>query len=270
MPDASLPPPPAAPLALIGVSCCRRTLQIFPGHWVGERYLLAVAEAAGGLPVTVPALGEPTYGAAGLDALLDRLDGLLLTGSPSNVEPRHYTDQDSRTPDLHDAHRDATTLPLIRRAVARAVPILAICRGIQELNVALGGSLHQQLHDVPGRLDHRSDKSKPWEERYGAVHPVTILPGTTLAELTGTTGATMVNSLHAQGIDRLAPGLRAEAVAPDGTIEAVCLPDAPALTLGVQWHAEWNATRDPVGRALFGAFGDAARLRAARRALMQA
>lgn len=253
-------PPP-----LIGVSACRRPLETTPffTHSAGEKYLAAVMDGAGGCPVILPALGK-----AGLDLslLIDRLDGLLLTGSPSNVEPHHYSDEENRTPDKRDPERDATTLPLIRAAVSAGVPVLAICRGIQELNVALGGSLHQQLHEVSGRRDHRSDKTKSWEERYAPAHPVQVVQGGALARLIGRDGAIVVNSLHAQGIDRLAPGLAVEATAEDGTIEAVTMPGARGFVLGVQWHAEWQCRANPVSRAIFAAFGDAARRRARSRA----
>jgi putative glutamine amidotransferase len=266
MNDMTLPRRPAAETPpLIGVSACRRPLETTPffTHSAGEKYLAAVIDGAGGCPVILPALGQ-----AGLDLalLVDRLDGLMLTGSPSNVEPHHYSDEENRTPDKRDPERDATTLPLIRAAIAAGVPVLAICRGIQELNVALGGSLHQQLHEVEGKRDHRSDKTKSWEERYAPAHPVRVAGGGALARLIGRDGEIVVNSLHAQGIDRLAPGLAVEAVAEDGTIEAVSLPGARAFVMGVQWHAEWQCLANPVSRALFAAFGDAARRRARSRA----
>jgi putative glutamine amidotransferase len=256
-----------APFALVGVTACRRVYEVFPGHWTGEGYLRAVREGAGAVPVQIPALGGTAFSDADLHALLARLDGLMLTGSPSNVEPHHYDGAASAEGTLHDPHRDSTTLPLIRMAVGDGVPLLAICRGIQELNVALGGTLHQRLWEIPGKRDHRSDKSKPWDERYAPVHAVTLSAGGYLAELAGGASEVMVNSLHAQGIDRLAPALQIEATAPDGLIEAVTVKSARAFAVGVQWHAEWRCTEIPLGRALFGAFGTACRARAlARRA----
>ena len=145
----------AMPFALVGVTACRRVYDVFPGHWTGERYLRAVSEGAGAIPVQIPALGGTVVSDAELHALLDRLDGLLLTGSPSNVEPHHYGGPPSRRGTLHDPERDATTLPLIREAVRRGLPLLAICRGIQELNVALGGTLHQRRLRDAGPLNHR-------------------------------------------------------------------------------------------------------------------
>ena len=168
----------------------------------------------------IPAVGPKTD----CTALLDRLDGLLLTGSPSNVEPHHYGGPPSMEGTLHDPDRDATTLPLIREAVRRDMPVLAICRGIQELNVALGGTLHQRIFEMPERFHHRRRRrDMTTEERYAPAHPVKLTEGGRLFELIGAPEI-MVNSLHGQGIDRPAPGLLVEAVAPDGQIEAVSLP----------------------------------------------
>src|SRR5579871_1416929 len=194
---------------LVGLPACVRTLHERPFHTAADRYARAVVEAAGCVPVIIPAIG------AQLDvaALLDRLDGLVLTGSPSNVEPGHYG-APALDGVLHDPERDATTLPLIREAVRRDLPILAICRGIQELNVALGGTLHQRVHERPGAVDHRFNKDTPEEAR---GHPVRLTPGGFLHGLAGATEV-RVNSRHSQGIDRPASRLRVEAVAPDGLI----------------------------------------------------
>jgi putative glutamine amidotransferase len=233
----------------VGIPACARLRN---GHWWHEtpaRYAAAVAEGAGALPVMIPPGGEAQI------ATLDLLDGLLVPGSSSNVHPDHYAGGASLTPELHDPARDATTLPLIRAAIARGMPLLAICRGIQELNVALGGTLHQKLHELRGRLDHRGGEG-PLEIRYGPKHLVRVSGG--LARLLGTEALT-VNSLHGQAIDRLAPGLVAEAAAPDGTIEAVRVQAAPGFAYGVQWHPEWGFADDPASLALFRAFGDACR-----------
>ena len=250
----------APPVPLIGLPACAREVGIHPFHIVGDKYMRAVAEAAGGLPVAVPALGP----ALDRNAVLERFDGLLFTGSPSNVEPTRYDGPPSANGTLHDPERDATTLPLIRGAIDRGVPIFCICRGVQELNVALGGSLHQAVHNVPGRIDHRSDDNQPRDVQYGPAHDVTLADGGLLASL-WSTPAVAVNSLHAQGIDRLASRLVVEATAPDGQIEAVRVADAPAFALGVQWHPEWKVTDDPFSMAIFGAFGEATRARAASR-----
>jgi len=242
---------------VIGLNTCFRTThgtEELPVHLTPQTYVAAVAKAAGALPLLIPALGD----ALDHDALLDRIDGLLLTGSPSNVHPSLYGQDNAEPCPPFDAERDATTLPLIRAALARDLPILAICRGLQELNVALGGSLFPHLHRIAGRLDHRSDPNKSVREQYSALaHPVSLTPGGTLHALTGVSELT-VNSLHGQGIDRLAVGLCVEATAPDGQVEAVRVAGA-RFALAVQWHPEWTATTDPFSRALFAAFGAAAR-----------
>ncbi len=237
------------PRPLVGLPACVWPISGHSFHAVNERYVRAVAEAVGALPLIIPALGE-AHDAADLVA---RLDGLLLTGSPSNVEPHLYDGPPSIAGTRHDPHRDATTLPLIREALRAGLPLLAICRGHQELNVALGGSLHQRVHELPGRLDHRRPQDAPLEEQYGPRHKVSLAPGGFLHRLAGRDELT-VNSLHAQAIDRLAPGLVVEAVAPDGIVEAVRVADAPGFALGLQWHPEWRATEDGFSRALFGVF----------------
>ena len=242
---------------LIGVPACLVQRDGFAYHQVGDKYVDSVIDGAGGLPLLIPALGPRLD----FDALLAELDGLLITGSPSNVEPHHYGGRAPRPDSPRDPARDATTLPLIRRALDLAVPLLAICRGLQELNVALGGTLHQEVHELPGRADHRSDKSVPPAERYAPVHPVRLVPDGKLQHLLDGASTIQVNSLHAQGIDRLAERLRVEAVAPDGTIEAVAVRDARGFALAVQWHPEWRVLENPTSRRLFAAFGAACRAR---------
>lgn len=250
-----------APKPIIGLPACRIEERDMPFHRIGDKYVRAASEGAGGVPLIVPALGADVLG---LDAVLATLDGLLITGSPSNVEPHLYGGPASRPGTKHDPARDATTLPLIRRAVDTGLPLLALCRGIQELNVALGGTLHQHLQEVEGRFDHRSKPDEPHEKRYAPIHRVALAPGGLLAGLAGATEIT-VNSLHAQAIDRLAAGLAIEATAEDGTIEAVRATAGPGFALGVQWHPEWRFWEDPFSTALFAAFGAAARDHAARR-----
>ena len=247
-------------LPTIGVSACRKFIAPHPFHAVGHKYLAALSDAARGLPLMVPALGE----AIDLDALLSRLDGLFLTGSPSNVEPYHYRAARIDPAIEHDPERDATTLPLIRKAVELGVPLLAVCRGFQEMNVAFGGTLHQKVQEVEGLMDHREDKSRPLEAQYAPVHAVRLEPRGFLARLAQGT-ALEVNSLHAQGVERLGPGLELEATAPDGLIEAFRVEGAAAFACGVQWHPEWRVLDNPFSRALFEAFGDACRARAAAR-----
>jgi putative glutamine amidotransferase len=248
-----MPSRSAEPAPLVGLPCCTRIVGDHQTHWVGEKYILAVSEAAGALPVLLPALAEPMAPAEAVR----RLDGLLLTGSRSNVEPHHYDGEPSAEGTAHDPPRDALTLPLIREAVASGMPVLAICRGIQELNVALGGTLHQRIHEVPGRLDHRAPQGDVAVRYAHAAHRVRFAPGGALEGLAGASELT-VNSLHAQGIDRLADGLAVEATAPDGQIEAVRHKAAP-FVVGIQWHPEYRVMENAFGRSLFAAFGAACR-----------
>jgi len=239
---------------IIGIPACRKKIEPHMFHAVGEKYIAAVATAAGGVPLLIPALG----GSLPIGQLLHKLDGLMFTGSPSNVEPHHYEGEASEEGTHHDPHRDATTLPLMRAAIAAGVPVLAICRGFQEMNVVFGGSLHQKVQDQPGKMDHREDSSKPLELQYAPVHPVTLTEGGVLATLFGAK-TIEVNSLHSQGIDRLGRGLAVEATAPDGMVEAVRVEGASAFALAVQWHPEWQVMKNPQSVALFEAFGDACR-----------
>jgi putative glutamine amidotransferase len=252
---------PIRNLPIVGVPACVRTINERVFHTVNGKYLDAVIAAAGCLPILIPAIGPQIDSSE----ILDALDGLLLTGSPSNVHPREYGSEPRHPETLHDPARDATTLPLIREAVRRDLPILAICRGLQELNVALGGTLHQRLHEVPGRINHRPHRESP-DGPYGPAHGVALTAGGLLARLAGSAEA-IVNSLHSQGIDRPAPDLHIEAVAPDGQIEAVSLPVA-RFVVGVQWHPEYKPLENPLSRALFSAFARACN--ATRAGLVQA
>ena len=241
-------------LPLIGIPADRRLYGKHYFHMVGEKYIEAVAQGAGAVPVLVPALGSEID----LPSLLDACDGLLLTGSASNVEPQHYGGPASEPGTLHDPDRDATTLPLIPRAIAAGLPVLAICRGFQEMNVAFGGTLHQRLHEVPGYLDHREDESTASDVQYGPAHEVLLEPGGLLRKIAGQ-DRLQVNSLHWQGIETLGKDLVVEARAPDGVIEAFRVAHAPKFALSVQWHPEWQFAGNPFSRALFAAFGEASR-----------
>lgn len=250
----------AARRPIVGVPADVRRIGEGPVHAVGEKYIGAVAHVAGAVPVLLPGMGPGAESRALSESmpvtdLLQGLDGLFLTGSRSNIEPHHWGEAGEEP--MPDPERDATTLPLIRAAVELDLPVFAVCRGLQELNVALGGTLFRAVHDQPGRMDHREVKSLPRAERYGPAHGVMLTPDGLLHRLVDKADI-RVNSLHGQGIDRLAKGLVVEARAPDGQIEAVCLPTA-AFVLGVQWHPEWRAESNPVSRALFGAFGEAVR-----------
>jgi len=253
-------PPPPEPAPVVGISCCRKVPEAFPFHSVGEKYITAVTDAAGALPLLIPALGERLD----VDHALAQLDGVVLTGSPSNVEPHHYAGGPEPADNRTDPDRDATTLPLIRRAVALGVPLLGLCRGAQELNVAFGGTLHQELHRVDGRLDHRSDKSKSPQTRYEPRHQVRLTPGGLLAALLGCERIE-TNSLHGQGIDRVAEPLVVEAVAEDGTVEAVRVANARRFALAVQWHPEFRPLTNRSSTLLFRAFAEATRERARER-----
>jgi putative glutamine amidotransferase len=234
---------------VVGIPACLRQINEHPRHLTPARYADALIGGSGALPILIPPMGEPQL------ALLDRIDGLLVPGSPSNVHPSHYGQDKSLTPDKHDPARDATTLPLIRAAIARGLPVLAICRGIQELNVALGGSLHQNVHDLPERRDHRGGKG-PLDVAYGPKHVITVTGA--LARILGM-HEVVVNSVHSQAIDRPGEGLVVDAYAEDGTIEAVSAPNAPGFVLGLQWHPEWRYAEHPASVAIFHAFGEACR-----------
>jgi putative glutamine amidotransferase len=235
---------------VVGIPACATIAIERLFHATPARYAEALVGGAGALPIMIPPMGETQL------AVLDRIDGLLVPGSPSNVHPSHYGTNESLTPDKHDPARDATTLPMIRAAVARGLPVLAICRGIQELNVALGGTLLQNIHDLPGRLDHRGNGDGSLEKAYGPKHTITVTGA--LAQIVGA-DQIMVNSLHGQAIDRPGEGLVIEAYAEDGTIEAVYAPNSPGFVLGLQWHPEWRYAEHPASVAIFRAFSEACR-----------
>jgi putative glutamine amidotransferase len=240
--------------ALVGITCCTKQFGIFgmSNHAASDTYVRAIDQVVGAVPVLLPANGD----AADIEALLSRVDGLVLTGSRSNVQPALYGGPPHPPGTPEDPHRDGVTLPLIRAAIAAGVPVLAICRGLQELNVALGGSLHQRLQDLPGRIDHSTPLHPNPRVRTGKAHSVRITPGSWLHRIAGAREIA-VNSLHNQGIDRLAPGLIAEGFAPDGTIEAVRVVTTAGFAVGVQWHPEYDFDRDAVSRRIFEVFRDA-------------
>jgi len=254
---------------LIGIPADRRLCGKHYFHMAGEKYIEAIAVGANAVPVLIPALGSDLD----MAALFEACDGLLFTGSESNVEPHHYGGPASEPGTQHDPNRDATTLPLIPRAVAAGLPVLAICRGFQEMNVAYGGTLCQRLHEVDGNLDHREDESAALDVQYGPAHEVLLEPGGSLRGIAGQERLA-VNSLHWQGIDTLGGGLAVEARAPDGLIEAFRVAEVrggpaagqtPSFALGVQWHPEWQFAKNPFSSALFAAFGEASRQRASGR-----
>lgn len=245
---------------VVAVSACVKAIDGFDYYCVGDKYVSALVQSSGVMPVLLPPLG------ADLDIahVVDMCDGVYLTGSVSNVEPHHYGGPASVPGTAHDPRRDATTLPLIRAAVEHGVPLFAICRGYQEMNVALGGTLHQKVHEVEGLMDHREDRSQPVDIYYGPVHTVELTEGGKLAAIAGAREVE-VNSLHGQGVERLGEGLEVEARAPDGLIEAFHVKGAKAFAIGVQWHPEWKVMENSFSRDLFAAFGDACRERAQNR-----
>lgn len=255
---------PTSPAPIVLVPACQKPVGGHTCYTAGQKYIDAV-RLAGCVPLVVPGAT-----AQELDALLAIADGILLTGSPSNVHPRHFG-EDVHDPSLPlDPERDAWTLPIVRRAVVMGLPLLGICRGFQEVNVALGGSLHQAVHEQPGLNDHRSDETLPLDEEYGFAHAAQLVPGGVLAQtlkglpqdIVSEQGEFQINSLHGQGVNRLAPQLRVEARAPDGVVEAVSIaePAHPgAFSLCLQWHPEWQAAGNPVSMRIFEAFGQACR-----------
>jgi len=244
---------------LVGLPTDRKIIGPHPFLAVGEKYVRAVVEGAEATPVLLPGMPVPLLA----EAWLERLDGLLLTGSASNIEPHHYDGGPSWEGNPHDPARDANTLAMIPAALARGLPVLAICRGLQEVNVALGGSLHPRVHEVPGLDDHREDVEATLEVQYGPAHAVMLSAGGWLAQIAGI-AEVRVNSLHGQGIDRLGEGLVVEAVSPDGLVEAF-RGTGPGFLLAVQWHPEWRVRENPFYLGLFRAFGQACRQYAAQR-----
>lgn len=232
-----------------------------PFHAVGQKYILAVAQAAEATPLLLPAVSEHLS----MDDVLQMADGILLTGAVSNVHPSHFGEEVHNPALPLDPARDALTLKLIHAAIKAKVPLLAICRGYQELNVAYGGSLYQAVQEHAGMLDHREPPDQPVDVQYAPMHPVKFVQGGKLSTIVGMEES-MVNSLHGQGIKRLGRGLSAEAHAPDGLVEAISVDDAPAFALGVQWHPEWKVMENPMYLSIFKAFGDACRTRQLERA----
>jgi putative glutamine amidotransferase len=241
---------------LIGISCCTKLFMPhgMPNHAASDTYVRATDKLVGGVPVLVPASGATDVG-----TLISRLDGIILTGSRSNVHPSQYGGPPHAEGTAEDPNRDGVTLPLIRAAVAAGTPVLAICRGLQEFNVALGGSLHQRLQDLPDRIDHSTPIQPNRRVSTGKAHAIRVTPGSWLHRLAGATEIA-VNSLHNQGIDRLAPGLVVDGVAPDGTIEAVHAVSR-GFAIGVQWHPEYDWERDEVSRRIFEYFAQAVNAR---------
>lgn len=241
--------------SLVGIPACTKIVAGHIQHATPERYGRALVQAANAIPVLIPPEGQLML------SVLDKLDGVMFNGSPSNVMPTLYGVDFDATPNDHDPDRDSTTIPLIKAALARGIPVLGICRGMQELNVALGGTLFQEVYKIPGRMDHRAGDGDN-EFKFRPQHEVTL--SGELAQICGST-VIEVNSLHGQAIDQLAEGLVVEGVAPDGTIEAVRVENAKNFAIAVQWHPEWEAMHFPDRLQLLQAFGDACAAYAAAR-----
>lgn len=239
---------------LVGVVSDRRMQGEHAFHMVGEKYFQALIHGAGAYPVALPSMDGDIHASS----VIGQFDGLFLPGSPSDVEPHWYQGEPSEPNSWHDAHRDSAVFDLIPAVIEAGIPLLAVCRGFQEVNVAFGGSLHQKLREITGLRNHREDPDAPLDEQYAPSHSVTFTTGGLLHRITNRTSA-RVNSLHRQGVDRLAERLEVEAIAEDNLVEAFTVGGAPGFNLAVQWHPEWKARDNPLSMAIFGAFGDALR-----------
>ena len=237
---------------IIGITTCFEKQGAHDYHQTGDKYISAVINAVGGLPILIPAVGDKLQ----IDQLLDTVDGLLLTGSYSNIEPHQYNRHPSDGETKHDPNRDATTLPLIPEAIDAGVPVFAICRGCQEMNVAFGGTLHEKVHEVPNMMDHREDSTLDLEGQYGFSHKINIVPHGILDQISDEKEP-MVNSVHWQGVDQLGNGLRVEGTAPDGLVEAFSVYDSHSFALAGQLHPEWKVMENLFYKSIFKKFGDA-------------
>lgn len=254
--------PPHLPKSVVAVPADIREIEGAIWHAAPNQYVSAALKVADVMSFIVPAFETGNEA----DAILDRVDGVLVSGAISNVHPSLYGREATDADGPFDPGRDATSLPLIRRAIDRGIPLLAICRGIQELNVALGGTLASEIQDQPGIWDHRSPEVTDRDGKFAIRQPVIVEEGSCIARYLGTAGKVQVNSLHRQAISETAPRLQVEARAEDGTVEAVSVIDAKNFAVGVQWHPEYWAETDAPSRALFEAFGDAVRAYAVRKA----
>ncbi len=237
---------------VIGIPACIKEIETYGFHAVNLKYVQAAITGAQALPIIIPAIGDQLD----FDGLLHKVDGLIFPGSVSNIQPHHYKGGPDRPNSPQDPARDATTLPLLRAAVQQKKPFLCICRGMQELNVALGGTLYQQIHQVSGKMDHREPGGVSVQERYQPRHMIELNNKGQLFKIYPHSTA-KVNSLHWQGIHALADQLQVEATAQDGIIEAVSVKNAPTFMMGFQWHPEYDINHDPLSKAIFGAFRDA-------------
>ncbi len=232
----------------------------------GERNLRAIADVADALPLMFASLP----GVTDIETLLQVVDGILLTGARANVHPTRFGFEPNPRHEPYDERRDDLALTLVEMCVARGIPIFGVCRGLQEMNVAFGGTLHPEIRDIPGRMNHRMPRLPNGDMHpdplviFADRHDVHLTPGGAFARLLGRE-AIRVNSLHGQGIEKPGNRIVIEGIAEDGTIEAISIANAPAFALGVQWHAEYDPQSNPINRALFEAFGAAVRDRCVSR-----
>ena len=240
---------------LVGVISDAQMISPHLFHAAGDKYLRALSQAADVIPVIIPSLLSDQS----IEQWISRLDGVFLTGAYSMVDPKHYQEARINKDYIYDPLRDDTSFQAIREIIKQDVPLLASCRGLQDINVALGGSLHQAVQEVAGLHDHREDKTATLAEQYSDAHPVNLVPGGRLRDIFGAEQVP-VNSLHSQGINRLGDGLVAEATALDGLIEAIRV-ESMSFGIAVQWHPEWQVLTNPIQKQLFEAFGDACRAR---------
>jgi len=248
---------------LVGIPSDVKVCGVNAIHGVGEKYINAVAHGSSVCPILIPAQGpgedlEPMDEQCLVNRYLSLMDGLFLSGSASNVKPDLYGDEASLTPDFHDPQRDSITMAMINGAIEQKMPILGVCRGFQELNVAFGGTLYQKVHLEQGMMDHREDETLDREGQYQDVHDIELVPGGILSNLMGSS-THFVNSLHGQAVKKLGKGLVEEAHAPDGLIEAFRMDSSEQYVLAIQWHPEWRYHEKPLSRAIFKSFGDAVR-----------
>lgn len=239
-------------LPVVGIICDKEIIGPHPFHIAGEKYIKAISASSQCLPILIPAMADESC----MEQLLTMLDGILLTGGYSMVDPLHYQDEAAEADTKLDAARDNTSLPLVVRAVEQGIPVLGICRGFQEMNVAFGGSLHQKLHDNGHYFEHRENKELTLEQQYSASHHVNVISDGKLAKIVNE-AAINVNSLHTQGVDRLAENLTIEAIAEDGLVEAFSVTNSESFAMAVQWHPEWQVEKNKQSTQLFHAFGQA-------------
>ncbi len=237
---------------VVGVIACRKQIGPLWSHAVAEKYLIALDRVANVMPILIPSV----YDLLNTEELFDRIDGLLLPGSVSNIEPHNYNDFPVDDSDARDSHRDNTALKIIRDAIKYNTPVLGICRGFQEINVALGGALHQRVANEYDLMDHRAPENKELFEQFEIAHEINLVKGGLLNKAVGKEKIT-VNSLHIQGIKKLGKNLKIEATASDGLIEAFRLDEKNKWMLGVQWHPEWQTEKSSSYTAIFQSFGRA-------------